>query len=519
MNQRFLMSSLVALVLSVCGFLPAIACIHGPEAFKGELSAESYRGIIFHSGQREELILFTNLSFDIDHRPKNLGWVIAVPSIPDHYSTDIKPEIFDDAAKLIPVDEAERAMGPSFGGDSNELDIKVIKVGPYVIHRVTASGLKAVKSMNAWFKKNGFATKKESEMKFFIDHKYTFLCLKVDWKPIPKKKMNDDEAQALPPLRVSFKTERPFFPLKFSSHQGDFSLRLLTFTEKPIDWVKSSPVFKQLAVRQMTHLDKFAAQNYVVKQKNFKGALKKTYGDIVKEKRLNDKQEWHFNAFSVDSINSDDDALIKDWKTDFYLEIDSDPLREKVKTLLSKAIAPLKGDSGKVDKKAELALRTLGAKAVPGISQLLIRSTDSYSHVVGLEILGDHAAEISPQFIESEFIHIRDSEMEVFGTAMLRFSKILLQRHDKRGLAILLETAMTTWNYDDAKFGYKTQFALELQVKAMLEKATGLDFGHPGKVSKDLFGDIEVEWQNWWDEHKDTIQWDKKSKLFIVKKK
>lgn len=521
MFRTTLTHSLAALLLIVSGLmLPTSACIHGPEAFKGALSAEAYRGIIFHSGQREELILFTNLEFDDDNRPANLGWVIAVPTVPDHYSTDIKPEIFDDAAKLIPIDESERGMPPSFDGGEEDLDIKIINVGPYVIHRVTASGLNAVKSLNRWFKKNGFATKKESEMKFFIDGKYTFLCLKLNWKPAAKKNGDDEEpAQALPPLRISFKSPRPFFPLKFSSHQGGFDLRLMTFTEQPIDWVKSAPVFKQLGVAKMTDLDQFSAQNHRVDQKKFAGELKKTYNDIVKEKRLKDGKQWIFNAFTIDSINSDDEVLIKNWKSDFYLELFDDSHLEKVKSLLTKAISPLSRENGQVDQQSLAELRKLGAKAVPALAQLLIRSPNSQHHIVALDILGAHPKTLSPIFIDSEFEFARDTDMEVNGTLLLRLSNILLDRHDKRGIQLLLEDAMNTWYDSDVKFGYKSQYAYELVVKSILEKRTGLNFGHPGKVTEDQLGDVGVEWSNWWDEHKDAIQWDKKSEVFIVKKK
>ncbi|MDF1667742.1 MAG: DUF2330 domain-containing protein, partial [Planctomycetota bacterium] len=376
MKRRSLIGGLAALLLGAGGLLiPASACIHGPQGFKGKLSADAYRAILFHSGQREELILFTNLEFESTNRPKKLAWILALPSIPDGYSTNIQSSLFNDAASLMPPRRMPRTLRERSKSPGKNLNVTVIKVGPYQIHQVSASGQNAVKPLNGWFKKNGFATKKESEMQFFIDGKYTFLCLQVDWKSVDKKNAKKGtKVEALPPLRISFKTDRPFVPLKFSSHQGGFDLRLLTFTKTPIDWLKSLPVLQQIGFSKLSKLDQREAQNLALSPAKFKNTLRATYQDIIKETRLPDSKEWYFNAISADSINSSKGIPITKWKSDFYLDLNDDPHRLEVRRLLYTVIKYSRR-GGKPDKKALAALEKLGEKAVPGIMQSLARES------------------------------------------------------------------------------------------------------------------------------------------------
>ncbi|MFK7789385.1 MAG: hypothetical protein AB8C95_07860, partial [Phycisphaeraceae bacterium] len=71
----------------------------------------------------------------------------------------------------------------------------------------------------------------------------TFLCIEVT----PKKgEKTLSVGELLPPLRVRFETEYPYYPLRYSSQQGDFNLALFTLTEEPIDLEKSAGVLEAI---------------------------------------------------------------------------------------------------------------------------------------------------------------------------------------------------------------------------------------------------------------------------------
>lgn len=513
--------SLCLKVICLAGLLSfgaAEACLHGPEGFNGKLSADAYRAVLFHSGEREELILFTNLEFDEGQRPAKLAWILALPSVPDGYSANIEKSLYDDAAALIPEDlEAE---GPSFGGD-DELDVTLIKVGPYQIHQVSASGAGAHKALNQWFKKNGFATKSEKEMKFFINKGYSYLCVQVDWKDAQKLNKAGEKGntavEGLPPLRISFKSDRPFVPLKFSSHQGTFDLGVMTFTKDPIDWLKSAPVLRQINVEKLADLDPLSCQNLAVQSKDFKKALKKTYGDIIKEKRLGDSKQWYFNAIAQSAVNEEGEQAIKNWKSDFYLELDKETLRAKVVALLKEATKDLDEEKPKLNQKAVTALKGLGEKAIPSLCQRLARSFNEYEHKLALQILKDYPTKLSKEFMRQELWAFEDFENQG-GCFFLDMGEILLKRQDPRGIKMLVDRGITCWNQDDEPFGYKSEQPVMKRARALLEKYTGTNLGLAKELSPDDSWKLEEAWVEWFEKHEDQLHWDKTKKLFVPKK-
>lgn len=401
--------------------LPAAACLHGPASFTGKLGAENYVALVLHDGERETLIL--NVQLDVEGPPDkdgkrvpiddaleglgHVGWVIALPATPDLYSADVKPEIFAEVEKLVPKSPEDESGVLTFGGGDGpeSIEVRLVRAGPYLIHEVKAKGAGAVDGLNAWFAKNGYATKKRSEMGFFVERGYTFLCVRVDPAKAPKPKPAakpktrpeakpkpakdsgktrkkplsfgfDDENEepespsGLPPLLVSFAAKRPFIPLKFSSHQGVFSLQALTLTKAPIDWKASAPVLKQMGVESLDELWFPACSNTRIKPAAFKGELARVLGMLREKKRLGEPSTWYLNNLVVDEINLDD-RPISGWKSDVWLELDQDPKGETIRTALEAVLRPW----SELDAPARggfKAVQELGPAALPTLSRELL---------------------------------------------------------------------------------------------------------------------------------------------------
>jgi hypothetical protein len=97
--------------------------------------------------------------------------------------------------------------------DDVELGTRV-RVGPYDIQPVRAHGVEALDGLNRWLRKNGFPTEDPAHMKYFVENKFTFLCVRV---APPEGEKNVASSSSLRPIHLSFKSEKPYSPLRFSS--------------------------------------------------------------------------------------------------------------------------------------------------------------------------------------------------------------------------------------------------------------------------------------------------------------
>ena len=104
--------------------------------------------------------------------------------------------------------------------------------------------------LNEWLQKNGYPTEDPDHMKYFVENGFTFLCVKVS--PAEGSKAVESFGK-LPPLHLSFRSEKMYYPLRFSSRQGAFDLQLVTLTEKPIDYRASAESLRQLGWNDRSH--------------------------------------------------------------------------------------------------------------------------------------------------------------------------------------------------------------------------------------------------------------------------
>lgn len=234
------MLSLLALVLvSLTGSAIAHACMH-PFAADNSRTRIKQLGqqalVLFHDGV-EELILKVDYAFDADtyegSAPASLAWVVPVPSIPSHYSAEEDGlfTVLDEWVGLedIRLSRMRSAMsaggsaGPSVRRSPLEL-LPTVVVGPYAIQPIRAQGAGAGQALNEWMREHSFAEIPDETMQHYIARRWTFLAVRAS---------ADDSLGAtgsLPPLSIRFATDRPVYPLKFSTHMGTFPVRAYLIT-------------------------------------------------------------------------------------------------------------------------------------------------------------------------------------------------------------------------------------------------------------------------------------------------
>jgi len=515
---------IAALLLFLSAPMPVIACLHGPSDFTGDLGANAYLGVLFQAEGREELILNVQVAVDSPQELKRLAWVVALPATPDAYSAKVGSSIFSDAFDLLPKPKGYGKGALAFSDDGVQdlgLHIKVVKAGPYVIHQVTGEGQAAVEGLNEWFKRNDFPTKPVEEMKFFVNHGYTFLCIRFDFDSklglkmlLPPGKatkgLEGDEptdGAPLPPLRLSFATKLPFFPLKFSSHQGEFAVQLLSFTAQPIDWNASKSVLKQLGVtsRSWNPLD---CGNFRVSPASFRGALKDVYGRILKEGRLASPKGWFLNNFAFEEINSKKHPIAK-WSTDCVLQLDGDPLHSNLEALLNQAVSKDKAARAAATK----GFRALGSRAAPGLARHFVWQGSVERRVLAAKLLSEVATNAEVQLLTELPSIVEHLSWEESGLSRVQrlLGETLLKFKHPAGLAAIANAMYKT----NALPGKQAELARVQKCHARLRSLTGQDQGFGAKLTGETYEGALLDWVRWCEAKRDSLKWSEREKRFV----
>jgi hypothetical protein len=296
---------------------PVESCCMVPATYKGTISQSAQEAVLFHADGREELVLKINYKITGDTLPDKFAWVITVPNTPDAYEVaDVKlfPELFPWAEKLVVPPSKGRDKGRDNGGDDKKgrghgLQIgKPVKVGPYTIQPVKALGKEALTGLNDWLGDNGFPKEDPDHMVYFVENKFTFLCVKFA-PPKGQKTVNADGG--VPPLHLSFKSDSPYYPLRFSSRQGVFDVNLYVFTKKDFDYKSSKGSLDRInVIEEGPYLT-----NVQVAPEDFPKPLKAVY---EKSKFKDYAGKWRLNVLWGKDVNKGNS--IANWKTDIFFK-------------------------------------------------------------------------------------------------------------------------------------------------------------------------------------------------------
>jgi len=160
---------------------------------------------------------------------RGLAWVIPVPNPPSHYAA-VPARVFDDVKAWLKVRRqmvfGAKGLGAG-GGKRGLLLLDAVKVGPFKIQPIQAQGPQAGRQLNAWMVKHGFKALPLSHLKHYTERNWTFLAVRM----APPKSASSLAAKGeLPGLAMTFKSAKAVYPLKLSTHMGEFSLHALLVT-------------------------------------------------------------------------------------------------------------------------------------------------------------------------------------------------------------------------------------------------------------------------------------------------
>ncbi|MGB0767219.1 MAG: DUF2330 domain-containing protein [Phycisphaeraceae bacterium] len=233
-----------------------------PEDYLGHVGQAEQVGLLIHRDGLQDLILGIRYEITPDEHgalPSKLTWLIALPSEPlaeDGYGL-AEASLFDELSGLAARTLVRRLPRPEpkstamaegveeaveEAADGVELG-RAVKIGPYDIQPVRGVGQNALDGLNDFLERRGFPVEDPAHMAWFVEHGFTFLCIEVN--PLPGEGALPS-GDALPPLRVRFETEHPYYPLRYSSQQGDFDLSLYTLTDRSIDLARSAYVLQAI---------------------------------------------------------------------------------------------------------------------------------------------------------------------------------------------------------------------------------------------------------------------------------
>ncbi|MBI3831088.1 MAG: DUF2330 domain-containing protein [Planctomycetes bacterium] len=308
---------LAAIAIALAPALQTNACMHAPRDYKGSVGSSAQEAIAFFKDGKEELILKVNYKTS-GEGPSSFAWVVTVPNEPDAYAVAEGPlfeDVFTWANGLLEIPANSREVDGADQTNSLGVELgKQVKVGPYDIQPVRGKGKDAVVGLNGWFEKNGFAAIGAQELAYFAEHNFTFLCVKV----VPGK---DQKALSgsgdLPPLQVSFKTEKLYYPLKLSSSAGELELNLYTLTAKEFDFEGSGDALKKVGwgSRYADHLQ----HNVKVNAADFPKTLKQAF--VKSAFKDEPGGGWFLNQIHVHGVNKSKE--LANWKEDLFFKVKS----------------------------------------------------------------------------------------------------------------------------------------------------------------------------------------------------
>ena len=299
----------MALTLSVTA---TYACLHLAPTYKGAVGQNTQEAVLIHHNGREELVLGVKYEIEGSESAEKLAWVITVPNEPDAYNVadpKLFEEMFDFSRKLTPQPKSN-TLGPiALGVQPAGVELgKSAAVGPYDIQPVRGVGPDALQGLNDWMTKNGFSAFKASEMAYFVENKFTFLAVKIN---PAKNKKEVGKNGSLPPLHLSFATDRPYYPLRLSSGQGVFDLNLHILTKEKIDF--SSDTNKEILDR-LKHTNPMLPQNKTISRTAAPKTLQAVFNKSSTMKGITG--DWHYTNLSGIGLNEQNS--ISAWKTDIF---------------------------------------------------------------------------------------------------------------------------------------------------------------------------------------------------------
>lgn len=230
---------------------PARALMSAPAAVKLDVDAGDQCGLLFFDGGREVLVLQPSYfvptagqesALDDEGNVRGLrelAWVIPLPAAPD-VTMQLKPGCVQDMAAFARVrprleerqDDSDTGITRTKKEDDVVALAPVVETGDYAIQVIQATGEEGGKKLNAWLKENGFPEQDLKALRYYVREGFCWVTVRAMAKgDLPPE-------GSLAPLLLSFKTKRPYYPLKIQDKRGRFDLGLWVVVKNALDLAK-----------------------------------------------------------------------------------------------------------------------------------------------------------------------------------------------------------------------------------------------------------------------------------------
>ena len=297
------------------------ACCMVPRGFAGRISQRSQQAVLLHHGDRQELILQIDYQISGEKMPSQFAWVVTVPDEPSAYH--LADAGIYQAVRLWSNARVMPPPRPTGGGcrmgctsqaplsrsdvESSPLEFgRRAQVGPYDIQPVRARGVQALEALNGWLEENGFPREEPAHMKYFVEQRFTFLCIRIS--PAAGE-ASVASGGKIPPLQLSFQSDEIYYPLLFSSRQGIFDLQLVVLSGTPLDYRQSGSTLARINWRSGG-----LYRNVTVDATTFPSALQRSYD----KRAIKDvPEQWYLNVLRCRDVNRGES--IASWTEDVFL--------------------------------------------------------------------------------------------------------------------------------------------------------------------------------------------------------
>ncbi|MCL4730696.1 MAG: DUF2330 domain-containing protein, partial [Planctomycetes bacterium] len=146
-----------------------------------------------------------------------------------HEFTTVRPRLAElkseDGPAIAP--ESEGGQGMQFPAARN--------LGDYQLHVIKTRGEAGAAELRKWLRDNGHAEPAEDALRWYAQRQWCWLVARLNSaRGLP-------DAADLKPLRLSFATPRPVFPLKLCDGRGAFDAEIWVITREKLDPAKLRP--------------------------------------------------------------------------------------------------------------------------------------------------------------------------------------------------------------------------------------------------------------------------------------
>lgn len=224
-----------ALLLSaglLAGPQQAAACACGAVVSDAAVNGET--SIVAWDGQRQSIDMLMML----DGSAKNAGWIMPTPA-PAEITLGSHDAFSALASAVAPKVVTKRVFHFGFGGSdgsggeprstgSGAIVLSTTEIGPFTVTALTGSDASQV---NTWLTRNGYQTRDDLVAAFqrYLDQGWVLQAVKLTTQ------QDATFRGSLPPLRLTFDTAEPVYPLRLSGHATVHQdVRIYVLAETPM---------------------------------------------------------------------------------------------------------------------------------------------------------------------------------------------------------------------------------------------------------------------------------------------